>query len=140
LRLSWQDWLAIGCGLSFTGNNLVFRLHQGLPVASKVGSMLLGAPILALASIALGLQAASEPSALAVGCAVLYGAMVLVATGLSQYGVTHLEAGRVSILIILELVVTVLSAVALGVDSLAPREWAGVALVLAAAAMETRTA
>jgi drug/metabolite transporter (DMT)-like permease len=43
------------------------------------------------------------------------------------------------VLIILELVVAVVSAVALGVDSLTPREWAGVALVLAAAATEART-
>jgi hypothetical protein len=35
--------------------------------------------------------------------------------------------------------VTVVSAVALGVDTLSPREWAGVALVLAAATAEART-
>jgi drug/metabolite transporter (DMT)-like permease len=138
-RLGWLDWLAIACGLSFTGNNLVFRLHQGLPVKSKVGSMLLGAPLLAIAIVAVGLQSATPPSAAAAGGAALYGLMVLVATVMSQYGVTHLEAGRVAVLIILELVVAVVSAVALGVDTLTPREWAGVALVLAAAATEART-
>jgi drug/metabolite transporter (DMT)-like permease len=137
-RLGWPDWLAIACGLAFTGNNLVFRLHQHIPVGSKVGSMLLGAPLLALALIACGLQAA-PPMAGAAGGAVLYGLLVVIATGMSQYGVTHLEAGRVAVLIILELVVTVVSAVALGVDTLSPREWAGVALVLAAATAEART-
>jgi len=138
-RLGWPDWLAIACGLTFTGNNLVFRLHQHIPVGSKVGSMLLGAPLLALALIACGLQAAAPPMAGAAGGAVLYGLLVVIATGMSQYGVTHLEAGRVAVLIILELVVTVVSAVALGVDTLSPREWAGVALVLAAATAEART-
>jgi len=139
-RLGWPDWLAIACGLTFTGNNLAFRLHQDLPVGSKVGAMLLGAPLLALALVACGLQTATAPAAGPAGGAVLYGLLVVIATGMSQYGVTHLEAGRVAVLIILELGVTVVSAVALGVDTLSPREWAGVALVLAAAAAEARTA
>lgn len=137
--LTWQDWLAIGCGIAFTGNNLVFRQRQDLPVGSKIAAMLIGAPLLALLLIATGLQAVSMPDAPAVGGALLYGLWVVVATALTQYGVTHLEAGRVAILIILELVVAVVSAVVLGADALGPREWAGVALVLAAAIAEARS-
>jgi len=138
LELVWQDWLAIGCGLAFTGNNLLFRHCQALPVGSKSAAMLLGSPLLALAIVALGLQSITLPMASAAGGAVLYGLWVVVATFLVQYGVTHLEAGRVAILIILELVIAVLSAVLLGADTLSAREAAGVALVLAAAIAEAR--
>jgi len=117
----------------------LFRQRQELPVGSKSAAMLLGTPLLALAIIGLGLQPVSPPEASAAGGAVLYGLWVVVATCLVQYGVTHLEAGRVAILIILELVVAVLSAVLLGADSLGPREAAGVALVLAAAFAEARS-
>ncbi|MCG3202900.1 MAG: hypothetical protein NFCOHLIN_02786 [Gammaproteobacteria bacterium] len=57
-----------------------------------------------------------------------------------QFGVTHMAAGRASILIILELLVAVLSAVMLGEDTLTAREAAGVLLVLLAAIVEARRA
>lgn len=140
IRLAWPDWLAIACGLTFTGNNLVFRQRQDLPLASKTAAMLLGAPLLAGALLGLGVQSATMPSVTATGLAALYGLGVATATALTQVGVTHLEAGRVAILIVLELVVAVVSAVLLGADTLDAREWAGVTLVLTAAVLEARDA
>ncbi|MBM4228877.1 MAG: DMT family transporter [Gammaproteobacteria bacterium] len=139
LTFIWQDWLAITCGLVFTGNNLVFRHQQEIPVGSKVAAMLLGAPLCAMPVLLFGWEGAAAPGVMAVLGALAYGAWILVATGTTQFGVTHLPAGRVAILIILELVVAVLSAVLLGEETLAAREWLGVALVLAAAVLETRS-
>jgi drug/metabolite transporter (DMT)-like permease len=135
----WQDWLAITCGLVFTGNNLVFRRQQQIPVGSKVAAMLLGAPLCALPVILLGWEGGDPPGMTAVLGAMAYGVWILVATGTTQFGVTHLPAGRVAILIILELVVAVLSAVMLGEETLNSREWLGVAFVLLAAVLETRS-
>jgi drug/metabolite transporter (DMT)-like permease len=140
LRVHWTDLLALSCGLAFTGNNLVFRARQRAPVASKSAAMLLGTA--ALAALALLAQAPSTiaPSAAAMAGAGGYGLWVLLATVGMQFGVTHMTAGRASILIILELIVAVLSAVILGEDQLSAREWTGVALVVLAAIVEARRA
>ncbi len=138
LEFTWQDTLAVLCGLVFTGNNLVFRRQQDIPVGSKVAAMLLGAPLCALPVVLFGWGGEAVLSAEAVLGALAYGLWVLIATGTTQYGVTHLPAGRVAILIILELVVAVVSAVILGEETLATGEWLGVALVLLAAVLETR--
>jgi len=140
LRVHWTDLLAISCGLAFTGNNLVFRARQRAPVASKSAAMLLGTA--ALAALPLLTQAPSTipSSAPAMAGAAGYGLWVLLATIGMQFGVTHMAAGRASILIILELLVAVLSAVLLGVDELSGREFTGVVLVLLAAIVEARRA
>lgn len=137
LSLHWTDWMAIACGLTFAANNLVFRARQRLPVASKVAAMELGGSIWALLLIALMLPP-SAATPLAYGGAVLYGIWVLVATLGTQFGVTHLQAGRAAILIILELVVSVLSAVALGQNTLGVTETIGVVMVMIAALIEAR--
>jgi drug/metabolite transporter (DMT)-like permease len=54
----------------------------------------------------------------------------------AQYGVTHLEAGRASVILILELVAAVLSATLIGGEQMAPWEWVGAALILLAALIE----
>lgn len=139
LKLDWTDWMAIACGLTFAANNLVFRAHQQLPVLSKVAAMQLGASAWALLLLAVMVPATAVATPLAYGGAALYGIWVLVATLGTQYGVTHLQAGRAAILIILELVASVISAVALGESVLGPREWIGVAMVLIAAFVEARS-
>lgn len=140
LRVHWTDLLAISCGLAFTGNNLVFRARQRAPVASKSAAMLLGTAALAALALLAQSPPTTPPAAPATGGAAGYGLWVLLATIGMQFGVTHMAAGRASILIILELLVAVLSAVMLGEDTLTAREAAGVLLVLLAAIVEARRA
>lgn len=140
-HIAWIDLLAISCGLSFAGNNLVFRAHQRIPVASKSAAMLLGAAGLAALLLVAGVQ--PWPVATAAGWlpAAGYGlAWLLVATLGTQFGVTHMEAGRASIIIILELVTAVVSAVLIGGERMSPTEMAGGVLILAAAVIEARRA
>jgi drug/metabolite transporter (DMT)-like permease len=140
LRVHWTDLLAISCGLAFTGNNLVFRARQGAPVTSKAAAMLLGAAALAALALLFHAQPLTPLSVPVVAGAAGYGLWVLLATIGMQFGVTHMAAGRASVLIILELIVAVLSAVLLGEDELGAREWTGVALVMLAAIAEARRA
>lgn len=140
LRVHWTDLLAISCGLAFTGNNLVFRARQCAPVASKSAAMLLGTAALAALALLAQSPSASPPSTAALAGAAGYGLWVLLATIGMQFGVTHMAAVRASVLMILELIVAVLSAVLLGEDELSTRELAGVILVLLAAIIEARRA
>ncbi len=140
LRVHWTDLLAISCGLAFTGNNLVFRARQSAPVASKSAAMLLGTAALAALALLAQSPSTTPPSTAAIAGAAGYGLWVLLATIGMQFGVTHMAAVRASVLMILELIVAVLSAVLLGEDQLSARELAGVTLVLLAAVVEARRA
>jgi drug/metabolite transporter (DMT)-like permease len=63
---------------------------------------------------------------------------LFVATAGTQWGVAHMEAGRSSVLIIMELLVTVASAALLSGARLRPIEWLGGALIATAALAEAR--
>jgi len=140
-RIAWTDLLAITCGLTFAGNNLLFRAHQHIPVASKTAAMLLGAAVLAAALVAVGVQPWPAVTVSGWLAAIGYGLVwLLLATLGTQYGVTHMEAGRASVIIILELVTAVVSALWVGGERMSATEMAGGTLILAAAVIEARRA
>jgi drug/metabolite transporter (DMT)-like permease len=139
--IAWTDVLAITCGLTYASNNLAFRAHQQIPVASKTAAMLIGATILAAALLAAGVQPWPTASAGGWLAAIGYGlAWLLVATLGTQFGVTHMEAGRASVIIILELVTAVVSALWIGGEHMSVTEMVGGALILTAAVIEARRA
>jgi drug/metabolite transporter (DMT)-like permease len=137
--VSLLDLLAVSSGLAFAGSNLVFRARQELPLVSKAGAMLLGSSTLAALGLALGLQSTAGIQPSGIVWAVAYGlGWLLFATLGGQYGVTHLEAGRSSIIIIIELLAAVASAMLLGGERMSPLELTGGALILLAALIEAR--
>jgi len=138
--LTWTDLVALSSGVAFAGNNLLFRAHQGIPVPSKVAAMLSGCTLIALLLV---LSGASRPppteDPVSWAWAAAYGLTWLsLANAGTQWGVTHMEAGRSSIIIILELLTAVLSAVVIGAETMSAREALGGLLILAAAVMEAR--
>jgi drug/metabolite transporter (DMT)-like permease len=135
----WPDWLAISCGMAFAANNLLFRAKQSVPVGSKTAAMVLGGALLAGVLLVAGVQAwpQVEPAAWA-GTAGYGLAWLLLANLCTQYGVTHLEAVRASIIILLELVVAVASAVLIGGEQMSVAELTGGLLILGAGLLEAR--
>lgn len=134
-RIAWTDLLAVTCGMAFAGNNLVFRARQASPVSSKVAAMVLGSVVLALPLAFLATWPQVAPASW--GWVAAYGiGWMLVATAATQWAVTHMEAGRASTLIILELVTAVVSATLIGGERMGPGEWFGSTLVIAAALLE----
>jgi drug/metabolite transporter (DMT)-like permease len=139
--MAWTDVLAITCGLTYASNNIAFRVHQQIPIASKTAAMLIGATLLAAALLAVGVQPWPTTSAGGWLAAIGYGlAWLLVATLGTQFGVTHMEAGRASVIIILELVTAVASALWIGGERMSVTEMMGGALILTAAVIEARRA
>lgn len=135
--VSWLDLLAISCGLAFAGNNIVFRARPQLPMGSKLAAMFIGCAAMATTGLVSGIQEWPEAPTALWGWVLLFGlGWVLLATLGTQWGVTHMEAGRAAILIILELVVAVVSAMLIGGERMSPLEMAGGALILGAAVLE----
>jgi drug/metabolite transporter (DMT)-like permease len=134
---NWIDLMAIGSGFAFAMNNLVFRASPELPLGSKVGAMFSGVVIL------MGLYLLFTPPVPwpgdkdVIGLAAIYGiAWLMLITFGTQWGVTHLEAGRASIIIVMELVVAVVSAIIVLGQALSTGEIMGALLVIAAAIIE----
>ena len=140
-NVSWIDLVAITCGMSFAGNNLVFRARQDIPVASKTAVMLFGSAVIGIPLLLAAAQHWPEASAAGWAGALAYGVVWLLLANLAtQFGVTHMEAGRASIIIILELVVAVSTAMVLGGERMSAAELAGGLSILAAAFIEARRA
>lgn len=137
--ISWSDILALSAGLTFAANNLVFRARQEAPVQSKVAAMLIGCFVIASVLVALQIQAWPDISTTSWLYVALFGlGFILVATTGTQYGVTHMEAGRASIIIILELITAVISAMLIAGETMTALEWTGGLLILSAAVIEAR--
>jgi len=142
--LSAADVLAVTAGLGFSGNNILARKAQAVPVASKTVGVLLGCGIsslLMLGVLSLGQGAApvALPPWTAKGVALLMVFSLLwmgLVTFTWQWSVTRLEAGRSGVIAIAELVVALLSATLLGSETMTAVECLGGALIAAAAVLE----
>jgi drug/metabolite transporter (DMT)-like permease len=137
-RPGWVDLLAIGSGMSFAMNNIVFRATQTLPVTSKVTAVFLGCALMMGGYLLVATPVPATYDWQALLLTVLYGVvwLMLITFG-TQWGVTRLEAGRASLIIIMELVVAVVSASLLLGETLNPPELLGGLLIAATAVAET---
>lgn len=134
---TFYDLLALAAGLTFALNNILFRLSPQLPHVSRVAAMCLGCAAMAGMLVAFnpapGVPADTTPWLWA---AVFGVAWILVATIASQWAVTHLEAGRASVIIVVELLTAVVSAATLAGERLTPIEMAGGVLIVTSALLE----
>jgi drug/metabolite transporter (DMT)-like permease len=137
---SASDALAVLSGFALALNNVLFRKLASLPVPDKIAAMFAGCLLLALLLTLLGVQ--PMPSAVPLTVWLQLAAFGLVglsiATAGTQWGVAHMEAGRSSVLIIMELVAAVASAALINGTRLSWLEWLGGGLVVAASLLEAR--
>lgn len=139
---SWIDLIALLSGLFFAMNNLVFRAAQAVPVGSKITVMFYGCFTLAGLLLANGIEPFPHSALGDAWLALVFYALfwLFVANIGSQWGVTHMEAGRSSIIIIIELITAVISATLIVGETMTPVEMAGGALILTAAVIEAARA
>lgn len=135
--ISWIDLLAMGSGMGLAATNILFRFTQDIPVMSKVAAMFIGCTALIGLSLAVFTADSALPGNTAVLWAVAYGALwlTLITTG-TQWGVTQMDAGRSSVIIVVELVVAVLSTALIVTAELQTFEIVGGIMVLVAALLE----
>jgi drug/metabolite transporter (DMT)-like permease len=137
--LSAVDLLALASGFFFAAQNLVSRAAQEVPILSKTVAVLFGCGILSailLPFSGLKLPAISLTQGLQLLCFAVF--WLVTAMWVTMYGVTHLEASRAAVLLVIELAVAVVSALVIGGERLSPIGWAGAVLITAAALIEAR--
>ncbi|MDG6777311.1 DMT family transporter [Thiomicrorhabdus sp. zzn3] len=136
------DLLALLAGFFFAMNNIVFRVAQEVSIRSKLGAMFLGAWVLSAVTVLV----VGQPLEVNVGmeawmALVLYALVWMMVANLgTQWAVTHLEASRSSVIIIVELVTAVLSASLILGDSMTSWEKIGAGMILISAFLEARKA
>lgn len=139
-RPSLADLLAVVSGLALAVNNVLFRKLSEVPVPDKVAAMFAGCLLLALPLALLGVQSlpVGVPARIWLQLAGFGLAWLLLATVGTQWGVAHMEAGKSSVLIIMELLTAVASAALLNGVRLRPVEMLGGSLIVVAAFIEAR--
>lgn len=136
--LNWVDLLALLSGLFFAANNLLFRGVESVPVPTKLLMMFIGCASISGLLIVAGAEASTPSMAqidwIWLGVYTLF--WLLLANLGSQWAVTQMEAGRSSIIIIMELIAAVLSTLYLSGENLSYGQWAGCFLVVGAGYLE----
>jgi drug/metabolite transporter (DMT)-like permease len=135
--IDWIDLLAIASGIGFAATNILFRFTQEIPVMSKVSSIFIGSSLIIAVFLLVFPTSALLPDNSVLLAAVLYGAfwLTLITIG-TQWGVTQMEAGRSSIIIVMELVVAVISVALISNAELHFYEVSGGLMVISAALLE----
>jgi drug/metabolite transporter (DMT)-like permease len=135
--LTIADFLALSAGLAFAANNLVTRAAQSIPMVSKTIAVFIGCGI--VSGLMVWQQGAAQPewSPTLVMALLAFGfGWLVLATFTTQYGVTHIETGRAGIILIVELLAAVFSAMIIGGEKLMPTEWIGGTFIACAAVIE----
>lgn len=139
---SWIDGLALLSGFLFAMNNITFRVSPTTPVMLKLAFMFLGSVVFsAIVVWQLGEPIIPDVPASSWLTLFAYGAFwVLLANLATQWAVTHMESGKSSIIIILELVTAVVTASWLLGETMSSVEMVGGTLILVAAFLEAASA
>lgn len=133
------DAFAIGAGFFYAMQNVAARGADQVPVELKAASLFTGCAVVGLVAFPISGESIPHFDAwLGVQVALFAGLWLVAAIGAQLYGVSHLDAGRSSVLIIFELVAAVASAWLLTDEALPVAGWIGGVLIVSAALLEAR--
>ncbi len=139
--LDGNDVLSLAAGFFYTAQNIAFRAADRIPATIKSVVVFAGCGLVAAAVLPFTNHAMpSIDSALVLKLAAFGLLWLPLAMLASTYGVSHLEAGRASVLVVFELVTAVVSAMVVGGERLDALGWIGAVLIVAAALLEARSA
>ncbi|HQQ64277.1 MAG TPA: DMT family transporter [Pseudomonadales bacterium] len=137
---SWTDVLALSSGLAYAMNNIIFRATPQLPIPPKIALMFFSGAFFSALVLLSGVQhwpSNATPSLLWLACGFGVGWMLLANIG-TQWAVTHMEAGRAAVIIILELVTAIITSMWINQTGMSTIEWCGAGLIMTAAILEAR--
>lgn len=137
---SWIDVAALLSGLFFATNNILFRSAQAIPLGPKMLSMFFGCAFLSGSLLLLGIEKFPVTIATSAWAWLIVYTLIwsLLANVAMQWAVVRLEAGQSSIILTVELVVAVISAMLIRGESPDGLGWLGCALIFTATLMEVR--
>jgi drug/metabolite transporter (DMT)-like permease len=134
------DLLGLASGLFYALTNVAMRAGERIPVASKTLVVFTGCAVVSAVLFPfVGTGFPDLPATLVLLLLAFAAFWLTSAMWTTMYGVTHLEAGRSSVLLVFELVAAVVSAMVIAGERLDGIEWLGAACITAAALIEARS-
>ena len=139
-RPSLVDVLSVVSGMALALHNVLLRKLTSVSVPDKVATMFVGCLLWAVPLTLLGVQPlpSAVPTAIWLQLMAFGLFWVFAATVGTLWGVAHMQAGKSSVLIIMELVTAVTSASLINGTQLRPIEWLGGVLIVGAAFLEAQ--
>jgi drug/metabolite transporter (DMT)-like permease len=136
LPKSHAEWLALSSGMGFAFTNVITRHSTHLSISAKSIAVWVGVVLMSLMFMLfqrqtlpdLGLMNATQWLVM-----VLIALLLMSATFLVQFGITHVPVTKSSVLFMFELVVAAVASYYLTDETLSVREWLGGGLIVAAA-------
>jgi drug/metabolite transporter (DMT)-like permease len=131
-----SEWLALTSGIGFAVTNIITRKAQQLSLVAKSFAVWVGVFVVSLIYMAYKDGEILSPSFFNARhwlIMLLIAFLLMAATVLVQYGVTHIAATRASILFLFELVVAAIASYYLTNAAMAWNEWLGGSLIVLAA-------
>jgi len=130
------EWLAMSAGMGFAMTNVITRKSTHLTVASKSMAVWLGVLMMTLVFMPFQTLPVPNPAAFTLlQCLILLviALLIMAATLVVQYGITHIPVTRASVLFMFELVVAAIASYYLANEAMELHEWVGGSLIVAAA-------
>ena len=135
------DWLGLLAGLAFALFNVLSRRARQLSSESKVLAAFAGVVTMGLLLLLAGAGNWRLPRDPALWLLLaLLGGVLLLANLIVQFGLARVAANRAIVIMLSELAVAALAAWLLADEALAPREWVGGAIIIAASLFTARRA
>ena len=130
------EWLALSSGMGFALTNVITRHSTHLSIPAKSVSVWVGVIVMSLVFMAFQGQTLPYWGLMSAGqwlIMVLIALLLMSATFLVQFGITHIPVTKASVLFMFELVVAAVASYCLTDETLSLREWLGGSLIIMAA-------
>lgn len=135
--LSTADMLALAAGFCYTAASVVNRKARRIPMASRTLISFVGCTVVTLFAMTVSTpQLPALPAFTWIALILFAFVWLLGGTLLTTYGVTHVQASRAAVLQVVELLVAVVSAIAIGGEQMTEKDWIGGSLIIAATLLE----
>lgn len=130
------EWLALSSGMGFALTNVITRHSTHLSITAK--SMAVWVGVIVMSFLFIAWQASPFPNPFVMSLTqwlvmVFIALLLMAATLLVQFGITHIPVTRASVLFMFELVVAAVASYCLTDETLSAREWLGGGLIVIAA-------
>jgi drug/metabolite transporter (DMT)-like permease len=130
------EWLALSSGMGFALTNVITRHSTHLSIPAKSISVWVGVVVMSL--LFMGIMNQPMPDLNVMDASkwvimVMIALLLMSATFLVQFGITHVPVTKASVLFMFELVVAAVASYCLTDETLSLREWVGGSLIVVAA-------
>jgi drug/metabolite transporter (DMT)-like permease len=138
---NYAEWMALSSGMGFALTNVITRKSTNLSIPAKSMAVWLGVIFMSLVFMPFQTLPLPSPSFFSVVnwlVMLLIALLLMAATLLVQYGITHIPVTRASVIFLFELVVAAIASYYLAGEKMALHEWIGGGFIVAAALYAAR--